>query len=77
MNLDESREICCAVCGKDLANAPGVAHLYHDGRRFSLCCPVCIGMFQRAPARFASGERPQTIVEELIEEMKWKQPGGW
>jgi hypothetical protein len=29
-------------------------------------------LFQRAPARFASGERPQTVVEELLSEMKWK-----
>jgi len=77
MNLDESRDTRCTVCGKDLANVPGVAHLCHDGRRFPLCCPVCIEMFQRAPARFASGEHPQTIVEELLAEMRWKDSARW
>lgn len=67
----------CAVCGKDLANTGGVAHLYHGGKPFPLCCPVCMDLFQRAPARFACGERPQTIVEELLAEMKWKAPGRW
>jgi len=67
----------CAVCGKDLAGVSGVAHLYHEGRRFSLCCPMCMQLFQRAPGRFARGERPQTIVEELIAEMKWKEPERW
>ena len=77
MNPDEPTEGICIACGKELAGASDVAHLYHQGRRFSLCCPMCIQMFQRAPARFASGERPQTIVEELLEEMKWTKPTQW
>lgn len=67
----------CTVCGKDLINVSGVAHLYHDGKRFPLCCPLCVDLFQRAPARFARGERPQTVVEELLAEMKWKDSGRW
>jgi len=72
MNFDESPDTCCAVCGKDVSHVPGVAHLYHDSRRFALCCPMCVAMFQRAPARFANGERPQSVVEDLIEEIKWR-----
>jgi hypothetical protein len=72
MNIDESPDTCCAVCSKDVSHVPGVVHLYHEGRRFTLCCPMCIEMFQRAPARFASGERPQSVVEDLIEEIKWR-----
>ncbi len=75
MSNAESPDTTCAVCDKDLTNATGVAHIYHEGRRFALCCPVCVQLFQRAPARFASGERPQTIVEELVSDLKWKQPG--
>jgi len=67
----------CAVCGKDLTGATGVARLYREGKAFPLCCPLCIDLFQRAPKRFASGERPQTIVEELLEEMKWKTADRW
>jgi hypothetical protein len=32
-------------------------------------------LFQRAPKRFASGERPKTIVEELFAEIQWKDKG--
>ena len=67
----------CAVCGKDVGNTSGVAHIYREGRSFALCCPLCIDLFQRAPKRFASGERPQTIVEELLADMKWKDAGRW
>lgn len=64
----------CFVCGKSANGDAGFSHLYHDGRRFALCCPLCAQLFQRAPDRFARGERPQTIVEELLNEMKWKDP---
>ena len=70
-NNDPDSETCI-VCGKAIANESGGIHLYHDSRRFTLCCPMCVQMFQRAAARFASGEHPQSVIEELIEEMKWK-----
>ncbi len=77
MNPDESSDGNCLVCGKDLNGASGVAHLYHEGRRFSLCCPMCVQMFQRAPGRFARGENPMTLMEELLAEIKWKETGRW
>lgn len=77
MNPDESSDGNCIVCAKDLSNAAGIAHLYHEGRRFSLCCPICVQMFQRAPGRFARGESPKTLVEELLDEIKWKETGRW
>jgi hypothetical protein len=33
---------------------------------------MCIDIFQRAPDRFASGERRRSVVEQLVEELKWK-----
>ena len=76
MSDDSTRDEICVVCGKATEGNAGTAHLYHDGRRFALCCPMCVEMFQRAPVRFASGEHRQTIVEELLAEMKWKGLGG-
>jgi hypothetical protein len=38
---------------------------------------MCIQLFQRAPERFAAGERPQSIVEDLLADMKWKETGRW
>ncbi|HWA24870.1 MAG TPA: hypothetical protein VG734_04275 [Lacunisphaera sp.] len=67
----------CTVCGKDLTNTGGMARLYHDGKAYPVCCPVCMDLFQRAPKRFASGERPKTIVDELLAEMQWKERGRW
>lgn len=77
MKPDDFSALRCAVCEKDTENVPGVTHIYHEGRRFALCCPMCLDLFQREPARFASGERPQRIVEELIEKLKWKGSDRW
>lgn len=74
MNSDDRTEEKCAVCGKALAGVPGTAHVYHGGLRFALCCPLCLDLFQRAPARFASGEKPRTVVEDLLDELKWRDP---
>lgn len=65
----------CVVCGKPAEGGRDFSHLYHEGRRFALCCPLCIQLFQRAPARFASGESPKSLVEELLDELKWKDSG--
>ncbi|MBI2813036.1 MAG: hypothetical protein HYX71_01980 [Opitutae bacterium] len=65
----------CAVCGKPAEGERGFSHLYHGGRRFPLCCPMCLQLFQRAPDRFARGENPKTLVEELLDELKWRDSG--
>ena len=75
MSADSTRDEICTVCGKSTAGNPGTAHLYHDGRRFALCCPICLDLFQRAPARFASGEHPQTLLQQMLEERKWQDSG--
>jgi YHS domain-containing protein len=62
----------CVVCGKAVSEDEAVMHRYHEGRRFALCCPTCAEMFNRAPDRFARGERPLTIVQELLDQMRWK-----
>lgn len=73
MNPDDAPGVeTCFVCGKAATGDAVFSHLYHDGRRFALCCPVCMQMFQRAPDRFARGEHPQSIVEDLIGEIKWR-----
>ena len=77
MNPEETPDETCAVCGKDLSRASAVAHLYHAGRRFALCCPMCVQMFQRAPERFARGESPKTLVEEMLDNIKWRETGRW
>jgi len=38
---------------------------------------MCVQMFQRARGRFARGENPKTLVEELLDEIKWKETGRW
>ena len=65
----------CTVCGKSADSNHDFTHLYHGGHRFPLCCPLCIQMFQRAPDRFASGERCKTLLDEMLDEMKWKDSG--
>lgn len=62
----------CIVCGKVVSEEGAAMHRYHDGRRFALCCSTCAEMFNRAPDRFARGERPLTILQELLDQMRWK-----
>lgn len=74
MNPEDANVETCTVCGKPTNGAAGFAHLYHLGRRFSLCCPMCVEAFQRHRDRFARGERPQSLLDETIAEMKWRDP---
>lgn len=75
MNDDTTGNENCAVCGKSTDGTTGAAHLYHQGRRFPVCCPICLQMFERAPDRFARGDRPQSLLDELMEQMTWKDSG--
>jgi hypothetical protein len=77
MNEPFDRPENCAVCGKPADGGRGFSHIYHDGHPFSLCCPMCIDLFQRAPNRFARGERRETILEDLLEQIRWKNGSGW
>lgn len=62
----------CIVCGKSAEGATSFAHIHHEGRRFALCCPMCIQMFERHRDRFARGDRPQSLLDELTREITWK-----
>lgn len=64
----------CVVCGQGVSESGACAHLYEDGRRFAVCCPICMEMFNRAPERFARGEKPMTVVDELLQDLRWKEP---
>jgi len=72
MNELAEFEDACAVCGNVATSGRRFSRLYHEGKAFPLCCPMCIDMFQRAPERFARGERPETVLDELIAELKWR-----
>lgn len=72
MNESKETEETCAVCGNEAAGGRRFSRLYHDGRPFPLCCPMCLDLFQRAPERFAQGERRQTVLEELVSDLKWR-----
>ena len=65
----------CAVCGKATDRSGSLARVYHQGRAHVLCCPLCVQLFQRGRDRFARGERPQTVVEDLLDQIRWKERG--
>lgn len=69
--LAESEDTC-VVCGNVATGGRRFSRLYHKEKPFPLCCPMCIDIFQRAPDRFARGERPRSVVEQIVEELKWK-----
>lgn len=62
----------CVVCDKTIDGNSGTSHVYHQGRPFALCCPMCLQMFERARDRFARGERPQSLLDELMAKITWK-----
>jgi hypothetical protein len=72
MNEQSESEETCAVCGNESTGGRRFSRLYHNGRLFPLCCPMCIDMFQRAPERFARGEVPRSVLDDLIAELKWR-----
>ena len=74
MTNESTESETCVVCGKLAEGDAPFSHLYHGGRRFPLCCPICQQLFQRAPDRFANGERCQTLIDELLGDMRWKDP---
>jgi len=65
-------EEACTVCGNTAAGGRRFSRLYHSGKAFPLCCPMCIDIFQRAPERIASGDRPRSVLEDLVEKLKWR-----
>ena len=75
MSDDPNSGETCIVCGKSTEGERGFAHRYHEGSRFTLCCPMCLQFFEQASDRFARGDHPQTLVQQLIDEMKWKDSG--
>lgn len=72
MDASSQSEDTCAVCCNAATGGQRFARIYHRGVPFALCCPMCIDLFQRAPDRFSAGERPQTVLEDLLQELKWK-----
>lgn len=48
---------------------------YHEGRRFTVCCPLCLRLFEQARDRFARGDRPLTLLQQLLDEIKWRDSG--
>jgi hypothetical protein len=62
----------CAVCGNVAVGGRRFSRLYHQGKAFPLCCPMCIDVFQRAPDQIAAGERPRSVLQDTIEELKWR-----
>lgn len=62
------------VCGKSTAAVTGGAHIEHAGRSFALCCPMCLQLWKRALYRFVAGARPQSVIDELLNDTKWKNP---
>jgi hypothetical protein len=44
----------CMVCGKGLALGRGFALIQWDAQWVSLCCPLCLEVFQKSPGPYVS-----------------------
>ncbi|MBI3885382.1 MAG: hypothetical protein HY302_06600 [Opitutae bacterium] len=72
MSDDPDRGETCIVCGRSTEGDRGFAHRYLDGRPFAVCGPLCLQLFERASDRFARGDRPQTMLQQLLDEITWR-----
>jgi ribosomal protein L24E len=41
----------CQVCGQDLPKGREYSKVRHEGKMYSMCCPMCMAIFQKDPAR--------------------------
>ena len=73
MSDENASSETCVVCGKTIDGSSGVSHVNHQGRSFALCCPICLQMFERARDRFAQGDRPKSLLDELMDKTTWKE----
>ena len=44
----------CVVCGKNVEHGGGFARVNHHGTMVNLCCPQCMGTFEKDPAPYTS-----------------------
>ena len=41
----------CQVCGKLVASGDLYSRPVHRGKRYPICCPVCLALFQKDPEK--------------------------
>lgn len=70
--MNDTESEACAVCGRVGGAEVGYVHRYIEGRRFSICCPLCLIAFEQSPDKFVAGRRPQTLLEQALEKIGWK-----
>jgi hypothetical protein len=62
----------CASCGSEIKEQGAFCHFYPEGRQVTLCGPTCAEAFLRGSSRGVTGDAPRNLVEELVEERRWR-----
>lgn len=47
----------CVVCGKNVEQGRGLAHIKHGEAMVALCCPLCMETFKQDPERYTAKDR--------------------
>jgi ribosomal protein L24E len=55
----------CAVCGKGLRPGEALATLHQDGRKLSICCPLCLKAYQNDPRQYLERLAKRALLREL------------
>lgn len=55
----------CIVCEKPVRYGTGFAHIKHEDRMVTLCCPLCMETFQKNPHPYLLRFKTQEIERSL------------
>lgn len=61
LDLDSQGE-SCIVCGKNVENGRGMAHVRQEEIMVALCCPLCMETFQKDPRHYTAKARARRIL---------------
>jgi ribosomal protein L24E len=55
----------CIVCEKPVRYGTGFAHIKHEGKMVTLCCPLCMETFQKNPKPYLIKRQAREIERSL------------
>lgn len=58
--VTELAVVGCTTCGGPRAD--GQSYLEYDGKQYGFCCPGCMELFRKDPAKFVGSEAPPPVA---------------
>lgn len=61
----EEEQDACIVCEKPVRHGTGFAHIKHEDKMVTLCCPLCMKTFQKDPRPYLIRHKAKEIEKSL------------